>query len=116
MPPPRERRWPWIAAGYAVLLMGTAAITAFVHDAVAPENQPVVIRIAVAFIVAVVLIHLRSHFRGDPRWDPPSGFEEELIPPPVPPKLDAGFAKLRDELANGISSRSYFEKTVWPRL
>lgn len=116
MPLPRERRWPWITAGYAVLFVAAAAATAFVYDGAAPANRPAVIRIAVALVVAVLLVHLRAYFRGDPRWDPPSAFDEALIGQPVAPKLDPGFVKLREEVANSVASRSYFEKVLWPRL
>jgi hypothetical protein len=116
MPGHRERRWPWITAGYTVLLLVVAALTAFIYDSAAPENRSDVIRFAVAFVVAVILIHLRSYFRGDPRWDPPSPFEDALTRQPAVPKLDSGFTKLREEVANSLASRSYFEKVLWPRL
>jgi hypothetical protein len=116
MPLHRERRWPWISVGYAVLFAVVAALTAFIYDSAAPANQPVVIRLAVALVVAVLLIHLRTYFRGDPRWDPPSAFEDALVHQPVAAKLDLGFIKLREELANSVASRSYFEKVLWPHL
>jgi hypothetical protein len=112
----RERRWPWITAGYAVLFLVVAALTAFIYDSAAPYSRSDVIRFAVAFVVAVILIHLRSYFRGDPRWDPPSPFEEALVEQPAVPQLDSGFGKLREEVANSRASRSYFEKVLWPRL
>jgi hypothetical protein len=112
----RERRWPWITAGYAVLFLVVAALTAFIYDSAAAESRSDVIRFAVAFVVAVILIHIRSYFRGDPRWDPPSPFEDALIRQPAMPKLDSGFTKLREEVANSRASRSYFEKVLWPRL
>src|SRR6266702_1717807 len=105
MPRPRERRWPWITAGYAVLFAVIAAATAFFHDSAAPANRPMVIRLAVAFVVMVLLIHLRSYFRGDPRWDPPSAFADALTRQPTVPKLDANFVKLREEVANSVASR-----------
>jgi hypothetical protein len=116
MPRGRERRWPWAMAGYAVLFAVVAAVTAFFYDSAAPANHAVVIRLAVAFVVGVLLIHIRSYFRGDPGWDPPSAFEDALMRQPVAPKLDPGFIKLREEVANGIASRSFFDKVLWPRL
>ena len=112
----RERRWPWTVAGYALLLAVVAAAAGFAYDSVAPIHRPGVIRVAVAVVLAVVLIHLRSHFRGDPRWDPPSSFEDALRRQAPPPKVDPGFVKLRDEVANGLASRSYFRNILWPRL
>ncbi len=116
----RERRWPWITAGYVVLFAVVAALTSFIYDSAAPANRPVAIRLAVGFLLAVVLIHLRSYFRGDPRWsslgDPPSALDNALLRQPATPRLDAGFVKLRDEVANSLASRSYCEKVLWPRL
>jgi hypothetical protein len=116
MPLYRDRRWPGIMAGYAVLFAIVAAVTAFVYESAAPANRAVVIRLAVTFVVVVLLIHIRSYFRGDSRWDPPSAFEDALVPQPVAPKLDPGFVKLREDLASGIVSRSFFDKVLWPRL
>ena len=116
MPRHRERRWPWVMAGYAVLFAVIAAATALIYDSAAPATRPMVIRIAVGFAVAVLLIHLRSYFRGDPLWEPSSQFENALTPQPTAPKFDAGFTKLREEVTNSIVSRSYFEEVLWPRL
>jgi hypothetical protein len=112
----RERRWPKIVIGYAVLLVVLAAVTAFAYDAAAPANQPMVLRLTVAFLVAVALIHVRSYRRGDPLWDPPSEFQNALVPPPPTGKLDPGFVRLREEVANSAASRSYFENILRPRL
>jgi hypothetical protein len=116
MPVHRERRWPRITAGYAALLLVTGALTAFLYDAVAAESRVHVIRYAAAFLVAVILIHLRCYFRGDPRWEPPAQFTDALAKEPSAAKLDPGFAKRRDEVANSLASWSYFEKMLWPRL
>ena len=116
MPQERERQWPWIIAGYAVLFILLAAATSFLYDAVAPPNRPIVIRLAVAIVVGILLVHVWRHFRGDPRWDPASPFENALTRQPATPKLDLAFVKLRDELESARRSRSYFEKVLWPRL
>jgi hypothetical protein len=112
----RERRWPKITAAYAVFVIVLAAITAFAHETVAEKNQATVIRMAVAVLVAVVLIHLRSYFRGDPLWDPPSEFADALIRETPAPKIDSSFAKLREEIVHSLASRSVFENVLWPRL
>ena len=116
MLPDRERHWPWVMAGYIVLFAVIAAATAYVYDMVAAPNRPVVIRLAVVMIVCVLLVRIRGHFRGDPRWDRPSSFEEALARQRVAPKLDPAFVKLREELASAHQSRSYFDKALWPRL
>jgi len=112
----RERHWPWLAAGYAGLFAVVAAATAYFHDSAAPANQATVIRLAVGLVIAVLLIHIRTYFRGDPRWDPPAAFEDALMDRRVAPKLDPGFIKLRDDLASASVSRSFFDRLVWPRL
>ena len=116
MPPRRERQWPWIVAGYAVFFALLAAATSLLYDSVAPEYRPFVIRLAVVIVVGSLIVHLWKYFRGDPRWDATSTFEEALQPRPVIPKLDPGFVRLRQELANARQSRSYFDKIFWPRL
>jgi hypothetical protein len=112
----RERGWRLIVGGYAVLFAVVAALAALVHDIAPPPDRPVVIRLAVAFAVAVIILHVRLYFRGDPQWDPPSEFEKALNPRPAVPKLDVGFGRLREQVENGIASRPYFERILWPRL
>jgi hypothetical protein len=116
MPLRRERRWPWVVAGYAVFFALLAAATSLLYDSVAPEYRPFVIRLAVVIVVGILIVHIWKYFRGDPRWDATSTFEEALQPRPVIPKLDPGFVRLRQELANARQSRSYFDKLFWPRL
>ena len=116
MPPRRERQWPGIISGYAFLFVLLAAATSFLYDAVAPEYRPFVIRLAVVIVVGALFVHIWRHFRGGRRWDSASTFEDALQRHPVIPKLDPGFVKLRQELANAHQSRSYFDKIFWPRL
>jgi len=112
----RKPRWPTVTVGYAVFLLALGAITAFIFEDSAPANQPIVIRLAVAFVVAVVLLHLRRYFRGDPLWAPPSEFEAALTRQPSPLKLHPQFARLREEVAHATARRSTFERSLWPRL
>ena len=51
----RERRWPWTVAGYALLFAIVAAAAGFVYDSAAPAHRTVVIRLAVAVVLAVAL-------------------------------------------------------------
>jgi len=111
-----ERRWPRIVAGYGALFLVTAATASFFYDSAAAANRPMVIRFAVGFIVAVLLIRLRRYFRGDPLWEQGSAFEDALRSHPVAPKLDTQFTKLREEVANGVARRAYFDKVLWLRL
>ena len=111
-----KRRGLWIAAGYAVLVAVVAALTGLIHDAAASAIQPFVIRLAVAVVTGAMAIHLLVYFRGDPKWEPPSAFEEALLRQPIAPSLDPSFTKIQEEVANGVATRSYFEKVLWPRL
>jgi hypothetical protein len=116
MPPRRERQWPWIVTGYAVFFALLVAATSLFYDSVAPEYRPFVVRLAVVIVVGILIVHIWKYFRGDPRWDETSTFEEALQPQPEIPKLDPSFVRLRQELANARQSRSYFDKIFWPRL
>ncbi|HTT80286.1 MAG TPA: hypothetical protein VMF86_11460 [Stellaceae bacterium] len=116
MPRYRERRWPLVVAGYAVLFAVMAPATAYIYDAAAAANRPMVIRLAVVLVVGVMLLHLRGYFRGDPRWERPSEFDDALTAPPPRARLDPGFVKIRKEVADSRASRFYFEKLLWPRL
>jgi hypothetical protein len=117
MPGPRERRWPKLAAGYALLVLVLAGVTAVAFETAGAAYQPLVLRLAVALLVGVVLLHIRrSYFRGDPLWDPPSEFEARLTPEPVAPKFDASLVKIRGELGDAVKSRAYFDRVLWPRL
>ena len=111
-----KRRWLWIAAGYVILTAIVAALTGLVHDAAASAHQSLLIRLAVAFVAGVIVTHLLVYFRGDPKWEPASAFEEALLRRSIAPQLDPSFVKLREEVANGLATRSYFEKVLWPRL
>jgi hypothetical protein len=112
----RKRRWPGIAAGYTAFLAVLGAITALIYEDSAPLNRPAVLRLAVTFVVAVMLIHMRRYVRGDPLWDPPSDFERALSAEPPPATLPPELAKLRDEITNATQRRSRFEDALWPRL
>jgi hypothetical protein len=116
MPQHHERRWPRIVAGYAAFFAVLAPLTAFIYESAAAGDQPAVIRTVVAFVVAVGILHLRSYFRGDPRWEPPSRFDDALNPPPMAAQYDPHFTRLRDEVANASKSMSYFDRVLWPRL
>ena len=112
----RKRRWPAITAGYAAFLVALGALTAFVYENAVPANRPAVIRFAICFVAAVVLLHLRRYFRGDPLWEPASDFENALTAAPPPPKLHPEFARLREEVANALARQSSFGRALGPRL
>jgi hypothetical protein len=106
----------WIVAGYAIVMAIVAALTGLIYDAAASAIQPLVIRLAVAFVTGGIVIHLLLYFRGEPNWEPASAFEKALLRQPTAPRLDPSFTRIREEVANGVASQSYFEKVLWPRL
>ena len=112
----RRRRWPAIVAGYGVFCLALGALTSLIYENTASVNQALVIRMAVASGVAVMLIHLRRHSRGDPLWDPPSEFDRAASAEPPAAKLHPDFARLRDEVETATGSRSSFRRGLWPRL
>jgi hypothetical protein len=116
MPRYRERHWPRIVASYGILLVVMAVVGDFAYEAAALANRPIVIRLAAALLVAIVLIHTRTRFRGDPRWDAPSEFDNALVRETQAVKLDPALVKLRTELTNSVRSRSCFDNVLWPRL
>jgi hypothetical protein len=116
MPPPCERRWPGIVAGYAVLLAlaGLAATPAYLYAE--PADKPAVVRLAVAVVVGVALIHLLKIVRATIEAQPPSAFEQALAPRASEPRLAQMFVTLRDELRSSRASQGYFEHVLWPRI
>ncbi len=116
MSPQDDRRWPWVAGGYALFLAVVAAATAFLYDSTATANRPGLIRVAVGFTVGVILIHLLRHSRASRRWDPPSALEQALRPSPIAAEPVPEFLRLRDEVEKSVASQTVFERMLWPRL
>jgi|SRR5581483_3882733 hypothetical protein len=116
MPPPRERRWPGIVAGYGVLaglllLAGTPAY----YYADAP-TKPLVVRLVVGALLAVALLHVGREVRDRLRPESASPFERARRPRRPGPELAPLFLKLRDQLTFSLASQGYFEHILWPRL
>jgi hypothetical protein len=116
MPPPRERRWPRLVTGYAVLLALVAGAAAPIYFLLEPGNRPLVIRLASALILFVALIHLLGMLRARLDAQGPSGFERALDPRRPQLTLDPRFVQIGDELREGARSRSYFEHVLWPEF
>lgn len=116
MPPPPEHRWPGIVAGYAILLtlVGLAATPVYFYAE--PANQPAVVRLAVAVVVGVALIHLVKIVRATIEAQPASAFEQALAPRSPEPRLAQIFVTLRDEIRYSAASQGYFEHVLWPRI
>ncbi len=116
MPPPPERRRRGIVAGYAVLLaaVGLAATPAYVY-AESP-NRPVIVRLAIAVVVGVVLLHLLRITRARIAAQAPSAFEAALVPARAELRLAPLFVALRDEIRFSVAHQRYFEHVLWRRL
>jgi hypothetical protein len=114
--PPPERRWPGLVAGYAVLLglLAAAATPAYLY--VEPSDRPTVVRVAVAAVVGVALLHLVRVARARVAAQPPSAFEQALVPSRAEVRLPPVFERLRDEIRHSVASQGYFERVLWPRL
>jgi hypothetical protein len=116
MPARHDRRWLWSAIGYGVFLAVVAAVTASLYTWSAPTHRAMVVRLAVLFVVGVVLVRMRRFACGDPRWEPPSDFDAALTASSPVATLDREFLKRRKEVEDGIASRGYFGEVLWPRL
>ncbi|MBI4012359.1 MAG: hypothetical protein HY359_08640 [Candidatus Rokubacteria bacterium] len=116
MPPPPERRWPGLVASYTIFLtlLALAATPAYLF--LEPANRPAVVRLAVALVVGVVLIHLLRVARARLAAQPPSAFEAALVPTRPEARHAPLFVTLRQEVRFSVARRSYFEHVLWPRL
>jgi hypothetical protein len=111
-----ERRWPAVAAGYAIFVILLAAATAPIYRAAQPGQRPLVARVSAALLLGVVAVHVIRTARARIDAQPPSEFGLALEPVASPPKLDARFVEWRDELRHGVKSFRDFDRVLWPRL
>jgi hypothetical protein len=116
MPPPPERRWPGIVVGYGVLagILALAGTPAYYY--VEPADKPAIVRLCVAGLLGVGLLHLWRIMRARIEAQEPSAFERALRPVRPEPWWAPLFVKLRDELWHSRASQSYFEDVLWPRI
>ncbi|HEV8306104.1 MAG TPA: hypothetical protein VGW35_00440 [Methylomirabilota bacterium] len=97
--------------------MGLLALAATpLYLAVEPSAKPVVVRLAVAAVLGVALIHLRGEVRAQIAAQPPSAFERALARVPVESHLAPIFVTLREEIRISMRSHGYFAQVLWPRL
>jgi hypothetical protein len=116
MPPPPERRWPHLLAGYAVFVTLVAGGSAPIYYLVESASRPLVIRLASALIVGVVVVHLVKAVRERLDAQAPSEFELALDPRRPEPSLDRRYVEIRNDLHYGAASGGYFERVLWPEL
>jgi hypothetical protein len=116
MPPPPERRWPGLVAGYVALagVVALAATPAYYYAD--PAGRSGVVRLALCVVLGVALLHLRRPVRARLDAQAPSAFERALERPRLRPELAPQFVKLREELQNSTASQAYFRHVLWPRL
>lgn len=116
MPPPPERRWPGIVAGYAALaaLLGLAGTPAYAYAQ--PATRPLVVRLAVGILLGVALLHVGREVRDRLRPAARSPFERARRLRRPAPELPPVFRKLRDEFTFSQASQGYFAHILWPRL
>jgi hypothetical protein len=116
MPRRPERRWPGLAAGYAVFVALLAAATAPIAHLVEAAHRPLVIRLAGALLLAVIASHLAKHARARIEAQPASEFDQALRPSRPEPRLDARFIQLREHLSHSARDDRYFRRVLWPAL
>lgn len=116
MPPPPERRWPRLVAGYLAFLVAVALAARPLYFSAAPSTRPGVGRLVVAVVVGVVVLHLLRIARAAIDAQPPSAFDAALRPPPIERRRAPLFVVLRDEVQHSVESQGYFEHVLWPRL
>jgi hypothetical protein len=116
VPPPSERRWPGIVAGYVALtgLVGLAGTPAYYYAE--PAMKPLVVRLAVGVLLSVALLQVGREVRARLRQKAASPFERARRPRQPEPELAPRFLRLRDELALSQASQGYFEHILWLRL
>jgi hypothetical protein len=114
MPAP-ARRWGRLLVGRAIVaaLVALAALPAYLT--VAPAWRPAAMRLAGAVVVAAGCVRAARWVQASVATEPPSAFDAPLPPPPAV-ALDAGFLRLRADVAASTRSRRYFDVILWPRL
>ncbi|HUP37240.1 MAG TPA: hypothetical protein VNC82_17545 [Candidatus Limnocylindria bacterium] len=99
------------ALGGVVLL---AALPVYVY--VEPPWRILVARLAVAFVLGVVLLQLRRAVAARLARGGASPLEQALTRPGSPPAVPLRFEELIDDVRATRRSRGHFERIMWPRL
>jgi len=114
--PPRKGVWLGLLARYFVLVTALGLVATLAYVAVEADNRPTVVRLAVAAFVAVVLMHIHSHFRSQLDLTPPSVFDQASQAPSAEVKIAPVAARLTEQIRASVASQRYFESSLWPRL
>jgi hypothetical protein len=116
MPRPSRRAWFGLIGRYLVLLAMVALIASSVYAAADADWRPTVLRLAVATVVSVVLIHLYRHLRRQLDEAPPSEFDQARLRPPADPMVPRRIVRWQENVQYGVRSQRYFRQILWPRL
>jgi hypothetical protein len=106
-----------LVVGYAALSGGVALVALPVAYAADPAFRPVVVRLAVALVLAVALGQLVTAAR---RWvdgqSPPPASHRRAEAAHPEPALDRQFLELLDGVRYSRASETYWRRVLWPRL
>lgn len=100
------------AALAGIVLLAAVPVYVFVE---APW-RPLVARLAVAFVLGVALLQLRSVVTARLARAGTSPLEDELARPGSSPAVPLRFEELIDDVRATRRSRGHFERIMWPRL
>lgn len=113
---PSRRAWLGLIGRYVVLLAVVALIASSVYVAADADDRLTVLRLAVAAVVSVALIHLYSHLRRQLDETPPSEFDQARLRPPADPMVPRRLLRWQESVQNSVRSQRYFRQILWPRL
>lgn len=116
MPRPSRRAWLGLIGRYLVLLAVVALIASSVYAAADADWRPTVLRLAVAAVVSVVLIHLYRHLCRQLDEAPPSEFDQARLQPPADPMVPRRIVRWQENVQYSVRSQRYFRQILWPRL
>jgi len=104
-----------IIVGYTALGAGVSLVALPVGYAADPAFRPVVVRLAVALVLAVALGQLLTAALRwvDAQSPPPARQAAEAHPEPA---LDRQFLELLDGVRSSRASETYWRRVLWPRL
>jgi hypothetical protein len=113
---PSRRAWLGLIGRYVVLLAAVALIASSVYAAADADYRPTVLRLAVAAVVSVVLIHLYRHLRRQLDEAPSSEFDRARLRPPADPTVPRRILHWQESVQQSVRSQRYFRQVLWPRL
>jgi hypothetical protein len=113
---PSRRAWLGLIGRYLVLLAVVALIASSIYAAADADYRPTVLRLTVAAVVSVVLIHLYRHLRRQLDEAPSSEFDQVRLRPPADPMVPGRILHLQDSVQYAVRSQRYFRQILWPTL